>query len=84
MAAEKLGYRDLKPEQSEVAKAFLEGNDVFAALPTGCDMSLCLAILLELREHFQTGEIEFLTNIPLLLLYDEVILSLPKSPIVHS
>ena len=45
LAAEKLGYRDLKPEQGEVVKAFVEGSDVFAALPTGCGKSLCFAIL---------------------------------------
>ena len=45
LAAEKLGFRDVKPEQREVVKAFIEGSDVFAALPTGCGKSLCFAIL---------------------------------------
>ena len=38
LAAEKLRHRDLKPKQ-DVVKTFLEGNDIFAARPTGCGKS---------------------------------------------
>ena len=44
-AAEKLGYYNIRPNQSKAVKAFLEGNDVFLSLPTGSGKSLCYAIL---------------------------------------
>ena len=45
LAAAKLGFVDLKREQREVVEAFIGGNDVFAALPTGSGKSLCFAVL---------------------------------------
>ena len=44
-AAASLGYSDLKPEQRCILKAFVEGKDVFVALPTGFRKSLCYALL---------------------------------------
>ena len=35
----------MKPEQLDVTKAFIEGRDIFAILPTGFGMSLCYACL---------------------------------------
>ena len=34
-AAASLGYSKLKPEQEKAITAFVRGNDVFVALPTG-------------------------------------------------
>ena len=44
-AAEELGYCDMKPEQLQLVRKFVEGNDVFAVLPTGFGKSLCYACL---------------------------------------
>ena len=44
-AARELGYPAMKPEQLDVTKAFIEGRDVFAILPTGFGKSLCYACL---------------------------------------
>ena len=44
-AAASLEYSDLKPEQKCILKAFVEGKDVFVALPTGFGKSLCYALL---------------------------------------
>ena len=45
VAAAKLGYEGLRAEQKSVIEAFVGGHDVFAALPTGYEKSLCFAIL---------------------------------------
>ena len=36
-----LGYEKLKEDQHRVIKPFIQGNDVFASLPTGYGKSLC-------------------------------------------
>ena len=36
-----LGYEKLKEDQRRVIKPFIQGNDVFASLLTGCGKSLC-------------------------------------------
>ena len=60
-ALARLGFSTVKAEQCEVIKAFVEGNDVFSALPTGYGNSLCFAVLsvyyaenLYLRLRFST------------------------------
>ena len=40
-----LGYQALKKEQLEVIVKFIQGEDVFAVLPTGFGKSLCYACL---------------------------------------
>ena len=41
----RLGYSGLRDNQRKVVLLFLEGNDVFASLPTGSGKSLCYWIL---------------------------------------
>ena len=45
MAARTLGYETLKDLQRSVIVSFINGNDVFAVLPTGYGKSLCFACL---------------------------------------
>ena len=45
LAARKLGYGEVKSEQSRVIREIVAGNDVFVALPTGYGKSLCYALL---------------------------------------
>lgn len=45
VAAKKLGYESVKAEQMQVMSKFVEGNDVFAILPTGFGKSLCYLCL---------------------------------------
>lgn len=44
-ATRKLGYSEVKEEQRQSIKSFLEGNDVFVCLPTGFGKSLCFFCL---------------------------------------
>ena len=44
-AAKKLGYSNLRENQLNGIKSFIQGNDVFIILPTGSGKSLCYAIL---------------------------------------
>ena len=37
----RLGYENVKDHQTKVIESFVEGNDVFAVLPTGYGKSLC-------------------------------------------
>ena len=45
IAARTLGYGTLKDLQRSVIVTFVNGNDVFAVLPTGYEKSLCFACL---------------------------------------
>ena len=40
-----LGYREVRPQQMQVIKDFVSGNDVFVSLPTGFGKSLCYGAL---------------------------------------
>ena len=42
---ERLGYKEMKPEQEELVKEFISGRDVFGILPTGFGKSLCYGCL---------------------------------------
>ena len=44
-AATNLGYPTVKEEQGQAITAFVSGKDVFVALPTGYEKSLCYALL---------------------------------------
>ena len=44
-ATERLGYKEMKPEQEELVKEFISGRDVFGILPTGFGKSLCYGCL---------------------------------------
>ena len=43
--ASRLGYRELKDEQITAISSFVQGNDIFVALPTGYGKSLIYAVL---------------------------------------
>ena len=45
VAVRQLGYEEMKREQLEVVSGVLNGQDVFAVLPTGFGKSLCFASL---------------------------------------
>ena len=55
LAAAKLGYSQVKPDQLRAVRSFLEGNDVFVCLPTGAGKSLCYAILPSVHDSFRRG-----------------------------
>ena len=44
-ATERLGYKEMKPEQEELVNEFISGRDVFGILPTGFGKSLCYGCL---------------------------------------
>ena len=49
-ATERLGYKEMKPEQEELVKEFISGRDVFGILPTGFGKSLrygCLPLVFD-------------------------------------
>ena len=48
-ALDRLGYKKLK--QEKVLRAFVSGNDVFAALPTGYGKSLCFGSSVHQSAH---------------------------------
>jgi len=43
--ANKMGYQELRAKQQEAILAFMRDQDIFIALPTGCDKLLCYSIL---------------------------------------
>ena len=45
-ALAQLGYQKLRKEQANVLNAFVGSRDIFAALPTGYDKSMCFTLLL--------------------------------------
>ena len=52
-AASSLGYTDLREQQKDAMLTFLEGNDVFVALPSGYGKSLCYGCLLGAFDHLR-------------------------------
>ena len=45
LAAEQLGYSELRPRQYQALSSFVGGSDVFVCLPTGSGKSLCYCLL---------------------------------------
>jgi len=43
-AASSMGYHELRPNQEQVIKHFVRGNDVFVSLPTGSGKTLCWSV----------------------------------------
>ena len=72
----RLGYSHLRREQEEAVTAFVGGNDVFVALPTGSGKSLCFAILPwlfnELHPQREGNSILIVVSPLLALMKDEV------------
>jgi ATP-dependent DNA helicase RecQ len=78
-AAAKLGYFDLKVEQKDVIKQFVNGNDVFVCLPTGYGKSLCyccLPILYDLLEGQSSPWSTIIVISPLVALMSDQVRSL--------
>ena len=44
-AVQRLGFADLRPQQMEAIKTFMQGKDVFISLPTGYGKSLKYSVL---------------------------------------
>ena len=44
-AVQRLGFADLRPQQMEAIKTFMQGKDVFVSLPTGYGKSLIYSVL---------------------------------------
>ena len=59
-AAQKLGYRELRPNQELAVRHFLRGHDVFVSLLTGSGKSLCYCLLPKafdfLRQSVESSE----------------------------
>ena len=54
-AAGSLGYQDLQEQQKDAILTFLEGNDVFVALPTANGSSLCYGCLPAAFDSLRSG-----------------------------
>ena len=52
-AAQKPGFKEIKPLQLEVITATVEGHDVFAVLPTGYEKTFCFATLPYVYDQLQ-------------------------------
>ena len=77
-----MGYPVMKPEQLDVAVAFIEERDVFVILPTAFGKSLCYACLpvafdMILKKENDYSIIVVIT--PLLAIMKDQVHPLPKS-----
>ena len=76
-----LGYETLKDDQKQVITYFLEGNDVFACLPTGYGKSLCyycLPVIFDrLNEHSPPWSVAIVIS-PLHALMKDQVMSLGR------
>ena len=45
IAACRMGFSKLTPQQEQATTAFVNGNDVFVSLPTGSGKTACFAVL---------------------------------------
>ena len=52
-ALKRLGYSELRPQQEEVVRKFVQGHNVFVSLPTGSGKSLCT--LYTRKQYWQTS-----------------------------
>ena len=79
-ALKRLGYSELRPQQEEVVRKFVQGHDVFVSLPTGSGKSLCYCILPEvfdiLRKVKDTSI--FLVVSPLIVLMKDQVTAMEK------
>ena len=74
---EKLGYRELRPNQELAVRHFLQGHDVFVSLPTGGGKSLCYCLLPKafdfLRQNVEGSQCIVVVVSPLIaLMQDQV------------
>ena len=79
-----LGYQELKEDQTHVMKSFVEGNDIFACLPTGYGKSLCyfsLPIIFDLlHQHSRPWSVVIVIS-PLQALMTDQVISLERKGI---
>ena len=76
-ATQKLGYRELRPNQELAVRHFLRGHDVFVSLPTGSGKSLCYCLLPKafdfLRQSVESSQCIVVVVSPLIaLMQDQV------------
>ena len=79
-----LGYQELKEDQTQVIRTFLEGNDVFACLPTGFGKSLCyfsLPVIFDLLHEHSSPTSAIIVISPLQALMMDQVVSLQNKGI---
>lgn len=74
--ATRLGYPELKKEQSEAVLSFVQGKDVFVSLPTGYGKSLCYGVIPlvvdEMKAHKEPNSILLIVSPLISLMKDQV------------
>ena len=64
IAASRLGYAQLRPEQKKAVREFVNGSDVFVSLPTGSGKSLCYAVLPAVFDILHQSDISLVLACP--------------------
>ncbi|XP_011409396.1 PREDICTED: uncharacterized protein LOC105316269 [Amphimedon queenslandica] len=79
-----LGYQKLKKDQARVIRSFVEGNDIFACLPTGFGKSLCyfsLPVIFDLLHERSSPTSAIIVISPLQALMMDQVVSLKNKGI---